>query len=145
MNSFNLDISVADGDLSTDPNAHSSETSQVQIIKNNPPTLTLIESTGIARENEWLAIKTDASFQLNDIDADDSAANFTFEVYDNGALSEFFEVVYDEDAGQYFIWQRATIFGYAGNDTLYGENGNCLLYTSPSPRDLSTSRMPSSA
>ena len=25
------------------------------------------------------------------------------------------------------------------------ELGNCLLYTSPSPRDLSTSRMPSSA
>ena len=24
-------------------------------------------------------------------------------------------------------------------------NSNCLLYTSPSPRDLSTSRMPSSA
>ena len=29
----------------------------------------------------------------------------------------------------------------------YGEDGlqDCLLYTSPSPRDLSTSRMPSSA
>ena len=26
-----------------------------------------------------------------------------------------------------------------------GETINCLLYTSPSPRDLSTSRMPSSA
>ena len=26
-----------------------------------------------------------------------------------------------------------------------GANGDCLLYTSPSPRDLSTSRMPSSA
>ena len=26
-----------------------------------------------------------------------------------------------------------------------GSNGVCLLYTSPSPRDLSTSRMPSSA
>ena len=26
-----------------------------------------------------------------------------------------------------------------------GNNWNCLLYTSPSPRDLSTSRMPSSA
>ena len=26
-----------------------------------------------------------------------------------------------------------------------GEMDNCLLYTSPSPRDLSTSRMPSSA
>ena len=25
------------------------------------------------------------------------------------------------------------------------KNNNCLLYTSPSPRDLSTSRMPSSA
>ena len=25
------------------------------------------------------------------------------------------------------------------------KNKNCLLYTSPSPRDLSTSRMPSSA
>ena len=29
-----------------------------------------------------------------------------------------------------------------GSDVWYG---NCLLYTSPSPRDLSTSRMPSSA
>ena len=27
----------------------------------------------------------------------------------------------------------------------YCERGDCLLYTSPSPRDLSTSRMPSSA
>ena len=26
-----------------------------------------------------------------------------------------------------------------------GQNNSCLLYTSPSPRDLSTSRMPSSA
>ena len=31
-----------------------------------------------------------------------------------------------------------------GNTCLYGATG-CLLYTSPSPRDLSTSRMPSSA
>ncbi len=29
--------------------------------------------------------------------------------------------------------------------TGYGYNCTCLLYTSPSPRDLSTSRMPSSA
>ena len=28
---------------------------------------------------------------------------------------------------------------------LQGLHGTCLLYTSPSPRDLSTSRMPSSA
>ena len=31
------------------------------------------------------------------------------------------------------------------NTASYGHFGSCLLYTSPSPRDLSTSRMPSSA
>eukprot|EP00831_Metopus_contortus_P028907 TRINITY_DN23893_c0_g1_i3.p1 TRINITY_DN23893_c0_g1~~TRINITY_DN23893_c0_g1_i3.p1 ORF type:complete len:118 (+),score=24.74 TRINITY_DN23893_c0_g1_i3:126-479(+) len=31
------------------------------------------------------------------------------------------------------------------NPTLSPQGRNCLLYTSPSPRDLSTSRMPSSA
>ena len=30
-------------------------------------------------------------------------------------------------------------------DHVFEQYGNCLLYTSPSPRDLSTSRMPSSA
>ena len=30
-------------------------------------------------------------------------------------------------------------------ETGLGDRGTCLLYTSPSPRDLSTSRMPSSA
>ena len=29
--------------------------------------------------------------------------------------------------------------------SIYDQYGDCLLYTSPSPRDLSTSRMPSSA
>ena len=30
-------------------------------------------------------------------------------------------------------------------DAIYSSHNICLLYTSPSPRDLSTSRMPSSA
>ena len=30
-------------------------------------------------------------------------------------------------------------------DLFVGVSNDCLLYTSPSPRDLSTSRMPSSA
>ena len=30
-------------------------------------------------------------------------------------------------------------------DVLYGQNNACLLYTSPSPRDRTRSRMPSSA
>ena len=36
---------------------------------------------------------------------------------------------------------------FQGDDSLYkdGVDKNCLLYTSPSPRDLSASRMPSSA
>ena len=37
-----------------------------------------------------------------------------------------------------------TNFGEPGQIP-WGEYGVCLLYTSPSPRDLSTSRMPSSA
>ena len=42
-------------------------------------------------------------------------------------------------------------YGVAGDTIGYwkffpaGQNSDCLLYTSPSPRDLSTSRMPSSA
>ena len=42
-------------------------------------------------------------------------------------------------------------FGFAAGDVLVKDNvpatgyDICLLYTSPSPRDLSTSRMPSSA
>ena len=35
--------------------------------------------------------------------------------------------------------------GYCTHEEQHLEYGICLLYTSPSPRDLSTSRMPSSA
>ena len=35
--------------------------------------------------------------------------------------------------------------GRIGADLAQPRQGDCLLYTSPSPRDLSTSRMPSSA
>ena len=51
----------------------------------------------------------------------------------------------------YFVidpeWTVRTIMIHiAGASHLYGQRLNgCLLYTSPSPRDLSTSRMPSSA
>ena len=38
-----------------------------------------------------------------------------------------------------------TNFGLFGKRFGLGLYGSCLLYTSPSPRDLSTSRMPSSA
>ena len=38
-------------------------------------------------------------------------------------------------------WAMLAIY----QDHSYGHSSTCLLYTSPSPRDLSTSRMPSSA
>ena len=41
--------------------------------------------------------------------------------------------------------QAAAIAEDISIDQLDALAGNCLLYTSPSPRDLSTSRMPSSA
>ena len=39
----------------------------------------------------------------------------------------------------------AAAIGMPGLSDLVNRLGDCLLYTSPSPRDLSTSRMPSSA
>ena len=42
------------------------------------------------------------------------------------------------------ILTSAVIFGLAAT-VVINEKSRCLLYTSPSPRDLSTSRMPSSA
>jgi len=42
------------------------------------------------------------------------------------------------------IAQRS-VLGQPKNELRFGQEDNCLLYTSPSPRDLSTSRMPSSA
>ena len=43
------------------------------------------------------------------------------------------------------VLAEAQSLGYAEADPTFDIDGTCLLYTSPSPRDLSTSRMPSSA
>jgi len=45
---------------------------------------------------------------------------------------------------QYF-GENFVEIGYFGLTDVFRKNRDCLLYTSPSPRDLSTSRMPSSA
>ena len=47
-----------------------------------------------------------------------------------------------EQLGEYFSQAQQLISGSEGLDGLVS---NCLLYTSPSPRDPKTSRMPSSA
>ena len=62
---------------------------------------------------------------------------------------ELAQALKDAGVSDYSIWldpQSNHLFGIltrADNHTL--DSLPCLLYTSPSPRDLSTSRMPSSA
>ena len=46
--------------------------------------------------------------------------------------------------GRLYLYALAAA-GQAGVERALGQYKSCLLYTSPSPRDLSTSRMPSSA
>ena len=52
---------------------------------------------------------------------------------------------YSLTAVRYFINHESLERRKAGNTISGDPGGTCLLYTSPSPRDLSTSRMPSSA
>ena len=58
------------------------------------------------------------------------------------------ENIYGSDGfGDTLIGDAASnvLMGLGGDDTIFGEAGDCLLYTSPSPRDRQKSRMPSSA
>ena len=50
-----------------------------------------------------------------------------------------------DDSDLVFVGYGVNAPEYGWNDYKVDVTGNCLLYTSPSPRDLSTSRMPSSA
>ncbi len=58
-------------------------------------------------------------------------------------LSSTYKIILELERLMYPIRLRFGI-GY-GNINFYESSNTCLLYTSPSPRDLSTSRMPSSA
>ena len=55
-----------------------------------------------------------------------------------------FELGYSE-LGKYKLYIERKVEFIAKPTTVTFSNDGCLLYTSPSPRDLSTSRMPSSA
>ena len=49
------------------------------------------------------------------------------------------------EAGMYALRERRSYITQEDFQLAVTKIMNCLLYTSPSPRDLSTSRMPSSA
>ena len=78
----------------------------------------------------------------------------------NNLIDEFYSLDYDNmdyntisgdlDNGEYYCSREYLndIMSRSHNgypDAYYNSSISCLLYTSPSPRDLSTSRMPSSA
>ena len=69
------------------------------------------------------------------------------EAEDNGILSNSATRSQGLTVGSSYIWDKGFIgVSFNGWESVYGVPGHiCLLYTSPSPRDLSTSRMPSSA
>ena len=58
------------------------------------------------------------------------------------------KVVSAFELGDIEIWKEAVSEDLVYSPPMYGtveNSGNCLLYTSPSPRDRTRSRMPSSA
>ena len=65
-------------------------------------------------------------------------------------MASIFDKISDKagDTRKSSTWYRNAVASIADTVTarkLYNQGKICLLYTSPSPRDLSTSRMPSSA
>ena len=79
---------------------------------------------------------------MDDATASDNCGEVTIEVSS--------ETTAGDAAGNYTITRTFTATDDAGNSssatqTITVQDTTCLLYTSPSPRDLSTSRMPSSA
>ena len=75
-------------------------------------------------------------FFLTDIGLSDEGNNFSVEI------NEPYEITSEN----MFIEREKKTIGFSGNVILkQGSSYFCLLYTSPSPRDPKTPRMPSSA
>ena len=73
---------------------------------------------------------------------EEDAAEVTAELSKEGFVDEQrFADAYCNDKFQFNSWGKQKIRAHIYSHKL----SDCLLYTSPSPRDLSTSRMPSSA
>ena len=76
-------------------------------------------------------------------------------IYSAGVQVELREILLREKAPKFLetsesktvpcLQTKDTILDESLEIMIWALNINCLLYTSPSPRDLSTSRMPSSA
>ena len=71
--------------------------------------------------------------------------NFGREAYVKNRKVTFAYTFYRSDKSQYEMLFNMFKDAFELNGNKIGNSNVCLLYTSPSPRDLSTSRMPSSA
>ena len=68
-----------------------------------------------------------------------------FDAFHAGANALGHDVVVNGNDGIDVIWSVLWNGRMAGNQAIWERNKACLLYTSPSPRDATLSRMPSSA
>ena len=84
-------------------------------------------------ERGWMKLSTFAS-NLHDLSGKTLFLDLDLVIIDN--IDAFFD-----RPGDFLIIKDFRKKNFIGNSSVY----SCLLYTSPSPRDLSTSRMPSSA
>ena len=63
--------------------------------------------------------------------------------YPGGAVLPIYDELKNHKSIKHILARHEQGAGHAAEG--YARSSGCLLYTSPSPRDLSTSRMPSSA
>ena len=130
--SGNLDI----GGVSTEPNK---EYFQVQLTSSQTAISDAAEATVDFSGNGAVVYDTKSKFD---------ASNDAYEFDSNGGVYLIsFSALICSDAVNTEVLQDVGVQVEVATDgsTYSGMFGACLLYTSPSPRDLSTSRMPSSA
>eukprot|EP00831_Metopus_contortus_P012535 TRINITY_DN15040_c0_g1_i5.p1 TRINITY_DN15040_c0_g1~~TRINITY_DN15040_c0_g1_i5.p1 ORF type:complete len:138 (-),score=32.45 TRINITY_DN15040_c0_g1_i5:78-491(-) len=81
--------------------------------------------------------------QLNEVILDDNELIISTNITSDKVLNE--NETYDTEKDIYINGKKVKFIGESGGAQKVDDYTTCLLYTSPSPRDLSTSRMPSSA
>ena len=69
--------------------------------------------------------------------------NFVENIKDEKYFYSLIEDIENSKVGFYSVGLYPASLAY--NCAMHGKSNNCLLYTSPSPRDYAASRMPSSA
>ena len=141
---------INDGDLSSNVLNRDIEITAV----NDAPVLSAIETAPASYTENDAPLAITGSTTVSDVDdiniesavvsissnfSADDVLNFTDQ---NGITGS-----YDSVNGVLTLTGSASLIDYqaALQSISYENTSDCLLYTSPSPRDLSTSRMPSSA